>query len=295
MNPLDLVKLTPLMALTTGRPELIIGLIDGPVALSHPDLARQNIRGLPGRDSSRCTQADSTACAHGTFVAGMLCARRGAAAAAICPDCTLLASSIFADTPRGHEPIPSATPGELAGAILGCINAGARVVNISAALLHSSARDERQLGEVLDYSARRGVIVVAAAGNQGTVGSTVITRHSWVIPVGACDCNGRPLNQSNLGSSIGRRGLSAPGENITSLGIAGKPVTSAGTSVAAPFVTGAIALLWSEFPNATPGQIRMAFKPHGTSRRMSIVPAVLDAWTAYQALLMAQGRSVRHG
>ena len=60
--------------------------------------------------------------------------------------------------------------------------------------------------------------MVAAAGNQGTVGSSVITRHPWVIPVIACDLQGRPTTESNLGSSIGRRGLAAPGENIASLG-----------------------------------------------------------------------------
>ena len=45
-----------------------------------------------------------------------------------------------------------------------------------------------------------------------------------------------------LGSSIGRRGLSAPGDAITSLSAAGPPLTLGGTSVAAPFVTGTIAL-----------------------------------------------------
>ena len=49
--------------------------------------------------------------------------------------------------------------------------------------------------------------MVAAAGNQGTLGSSAITRHPWVIPVVACDLRGRPMNESNLGSSIGRRGL----------------------------------------------------------------------------------------
>ena len=38
MNPLDLVKLSQLMQLTSGKPEVVIGLIDGPVAVDHPDL-----------------------------------------------------------------------------------------------------------------------------------------------------------------------------------------------------------------------------------------------------------------
>ena len=64
------------------------------------------------------------------------------------------------------------------------------------------------------------------------------------------------MNESNLGSSIGSRGLSAPGGAITSLGATGKPLTlGGGTSVATPFVTGAIALLWSAFPTATAAQV----------------------------------------
>ena len=107
------------------------------------------------------------------------------------------------------------------------------------------------------------ITVVAAAGNQGTVGSSAITRHAWVIAVIGCDLEGRPTAESNLGSSIGRWGLAAPGQNITSLGTDGKPQTSGGTSVAAPFVTGAIALLWSEFPGASAAPDQTGCDPGG--------------------------------
>ena len=46
---LDLVGLSPLMARTSGSPEIPIGLIDGPVALDQPDLAAENIREVPGK------------------------------------------------------------------------------------------------------------------------------------------------------------------------------------------------------------------------------------------------------
>jgi hypothetical protein len=39
MTPLDLVKLSPLMELTPGRPVIMVGLINGPVAINHADLA----------------------------------------------------------------------------------------------------------------------------------------------------------------------------------------------------------------------------------------------------------------
>ena len=195
------------MERTRGRPEIFIGLIDGPVVRDHPDLAVDHIREMPGKFSSACIRVDSAACQHGTFVAGILSAKRGSAAPAICPNCTLLVRPIFAETKAANGEMPSATPEELAQAILDCLDAGARVLNVSAALAQPSIKSERALEEALDQAARRGVIVVVAAGNQGTLGSTAITRHPWVIPVVAYDLQGRPMDHSNLGSSIGRRGL----------------------------------------------------------------------------------------
>jgi subtilisin family serine protease len=245
------------MERTRGRPEIKIGLIDGPVAVNHPDLAIANVRALPENAAYGCSQVNSLACVHGTFVAGILCTKRGSVAPAICPDCTLLVRPLFAERVSERGQLPSATPEELVRAILECLEAGAQVLNLSLALAQPSSKGERELEAALDHTARRGALVVVA-GNQGTLGSPAITRHPWVIPVVACDLRGRPMNESNLGSSTGRWGLSSPGDTITSLSAKGQPLTLGGTNVAVPFVTGAIALLWSEFPAATATQIKLA-------------------------------------
>lgn len=283
MKPLDLVGLTPLMEVSSGDPEVVIGLMDGPVFMDHPDLVTGSIREAPGGRGPGCVQPGSSACVHGTFVAGILCAERESGAPAICPGCTLLVRPIFSEiSENGH--MPSATPGELAAALIETIDAGVRVLNLSAAFAQPSSRSERELEEALDYAAWRGVIVVVAAGNQGTLGSSAITRHPWVIPVVACDLQGRPTSLSNLGSFAGRRGLRAPGEGITSLGTQGQTLESGGTSVAAPFVTGTIALLWSEFPDVTAAEVRGAVTGERRGRRTTVVPPLLDAWTAYEAM-----------
>jgi subtilisin family serine protease len=290
MEPLDLVKLTALMARTNGSPEVKIGLIDGPVATQHTGFAGEHLREISGNNGAACTQTNSTACLHGTFVAGILAAKRNSPAPAICPNCTLLVRPIFAETTSGSEQMPSTSPKELAAAIIECIDAGAQVINLSLALAQPSTQGEQTLGEALNQAVRRGVIVVAAAGNQSTLGSTTITRHPWAIPVVGCDLRGRPTNESNLGNSIGRRGLSAPGEGITSLDAKGQSRTLGGTSVAVPFVTGTIALLWSEFPNATAAQIKLAVVQASTPRRASVVPPLLDAGAAYQILTRTNTR-----
>src|SRR5262245_4250463 len=275
------------MERSQGRPETTVALIDGPVVLSHPDLAGATIREIPGKLKGACTRAETMACRHGTLVAGILCARRGSAAPAICPGCTLLVRPIFAETNGSNLGVPNATPEELAEAIVESVDAGASVINLSSALAQPSPKAESKLEEALNYATHRRVITVAAAGNQRTVGSSAITRHPWVIPVAACDIQGRPLSESNLGGSIGRKGLSAPGENITSLGTNGKPQTFGGTSAAAPFVTGAIALLWSEFPVASATEVKLAITRCGRQPRNALLPAVLDAGAAYQVMASA--------
>src|SRR5215470_11704087 len=289
MSPLDLVKLTPLMQRTSGRAEILIGLIDGPVAMSHPDLGGTRIQEIPGRLAGTCGSATSTACRHGTFVAGILSAKRGSDAPAICPDCALLVRPIFADTVSERAQMPSATPDELAAAIIDSVDAGARLINVSAALAQPSTREERRLVDALDYAERRGAITVVAAGNQGTIGSSSMTRHPWVIPVVACDLRGRPMPESNLGRTMARRGLRAPGNEITSLGAEGRAASFGGTSAATPFVTGTVALLWSEFPAATPDQVRTAIEHAHRPRLATVVPPLLDAWAAY--LVMAKHHS----
>jgi subtilisin family serine protease len=158
------------------------------------------------------------------------------------------------------------------------------VLNLSAAFAQPSSRGERELEEALDYAARLGVVVVVAAGNQGALGSSAMTRHPWVIPVAACNLRGRPVGQTNLGSSVGRRGLLAPGEGVTSLGAEGAPLTLGGTSVAAPFVTGTIALLWSMFPRASVAEVKYAVMRSAHGRRTTVVPPLLDAWASYQTM-----------
>jgi subtilisin family serine protease len=197
---------------------------------------------------------------------------------------------VFIETLSAGEHMPSTTPRELAAAVIECVEAGSRVINLSLAVTVPSSKGEQELEEALNHAVRRGVLVVAAAGNQSTLGSSAITRHPWVIPVVACDLRGNPRSDSNLGSSIGRRGLRAPGDGVSSLGTEGQPLTLTGTSVAVPFVTGAIALLCSEFPTASAAQIKVAISQTSIPRRASVVPSLLDAEAAYQFLLTATDR-----
>src|SRR5919106_2310814 len=207
MDPFEQVKLDSLMAISSGAPEVVIGLIDGPIDFTHSAFQDANITTVKHSQYAACKSAGSIACMHGTFIAGMLCAKRGLSAPAICPDCRLLLYPIFSeekedlDTNRNASLlVPSTTPKKLSNAIIETVDAGAKIINISAGLSTSSLVAYRELEEAYDYAMRNGVVVVAAAGNQGNIGSYLsVLSHKWVIPVAACDEHGRLDPMSNFG------------------------------------------------------------------------------------------------
>lgn len=287
MLPLDLITLTPLMARTSGSRHVVIALIDGPVMTSHPDLAA-DVRTLSKRTPGPHAEAAVGDHQHGTFVAGILCARRGSPAPAICPGCQLLIRPVPVEAADPGAHAPRAQGADVAAAIVECIDEGARVINVGVTLEHSSA-GEHALEAALDYAIEHDVDVVVPSG-RGTAGTWRINEHPWVIPVVAYDLQGRPIGSDR---PIHLHGVGAPAVDITSLGTEGQPVTLAGASLAAPFVTGTIALLQSEFQDATLSAIRLALTQEYSTRRTSLVPPLLNAWAAYQFLKSAKSRGRR--
>ena len=264
-----------LMGDQPGSPGIVVAVIDGPADLTHPDLAGARIAVLPGGSAAaRCLIPESAACRHGTFVTGMLCARRGSAAPAVCPGCTILLRPVLCEAPPGAT-CPDAKPADLAAAVAECVDGGARIINLSLGLRGTALGRSREFDDAVNHAFRRGVLVVAAAGNHGLVGTSPLVSHPWLVPVTACDWTGRILRAANIGMGVGRSGLAAPGLDVMST-VPGGYQRTGGTSVAAPFVTGAAALLWSAYPGASAAQLRAALLRSDVPRR-SVVPPLLDA------------------
>lgn len=278
---LEAMSLTPLLAASAGSPELAVAIVDGPVDASHPDLSVARFEML---GSGAARPASSAALRHGTAIAGVLAARRGSPAPALCPSCRFVVRPVFGETGTGEQ--ARARPAELATAIEGVLAAGARVINLSleqhgAALVRYPA-----LEDAFDEAQRRGVLVIVAAGNAGNVGRQPLAVHPWVLPVGACDSAGRLLGLTNLGPTLGRRGLLAPGNGITSTAAGGGYLRPEGTSISAALVSGVAALLWSLEPRATAVEIRRALL--GTPRRRVLTPPRLDASASWRRLALAR-------
>jgi hypothetical protein len=71
MHPLDLVKLSPLMDLTSSRLEVVIGLIDGSVLKKHPELADANIREISGELSGQWALLHESVLRMGVIMVGL--------------------------------------------------------------------------------------------------------------------------------------------------------------------------------------------------------------------------------
>ncbi|GAA0464237.1 S8 family peptidase [Alkalibacillus silvisoli] len=105
--------------------------------------------------------------------------------------------------------------------------------------------DNEQLYEAIKFANSQGVVVVAASGNQGTGNIKDVNlgypgAYNEVIQVGAIDENLKITDFSNLNNQMD---ILAPGENINSTHLTNSYKRMSGTSMAAPFVVGALSLI----------------------------------------------------
>lgn len=146
-----------------------------------------------------------------------------------------------------------------------------RLLNISVGMLPNAGRAEQQeLLEAVDRLWDEGVMVVAAAGNNGPKENSVtipgISRK--ILTVGSCDdetYDGKnrslPAGYSGKGPTeccIVKPEIVAPGTGIHSCSWDGRGYqVKSGTSMAAPVVTGALALAFERFPDFLPGEMKL--------------------------------------
>lgn len=211
--------------------------------------------------TGRGQTADSAG--HGTMVAGIIAARVGDGAhfdslgiAGVCggdgaglPECRVLPIHITV----GRSNLARAS--DIARAIVHATDAGARVLNLSVAG-GGKSRLERL---ALYYATIRGCTVVAASGNRGFVDEQIPMYPAAYSTDGLCIQVGAstPYDRRALFSSYGYGiDVIAPGENVWStwpayrIGAATWPgyAVGSGTSFAAPFVTGTVALMLAARP-----------------------------------------------
>lgn len=166
---------------------------------------------------------------HGTHVAGII-ASRAPHARGIAPGVKLLSLKAL-----GHSGFGSNSG--VAKAVTVAAQAGAEIICMS---LGGPLRSQ-EVADAIHYASQEGVIVICAAGNDaGPVNYPAALPET--IAVGAVNQKGQRCEFSCSGEQVT---VCAPGENITSLWLNDGYATLSGTSMAAPFVAGVVALYLS--------------------------------------------------
>jgi cyanobactin maturation PatA/PatG family protease len=235
-QPIDLqiAGLPELRDATLGDPSVVIAVIDGIVDFTHPCFEGAQVSTtVVGQDVVRHETAD-----HGTFVASVIAGQPGTSVQGIAPHCTLM--SVPAWTPE--QPRPSQL--ELARAIETAVARGADVINISGGQYSDVPMAQDHLERAVQLCIDEGVLLIAAAGNDGCECLHVPAALEGVLAVGS---HGETdvSDFSNFHELYQRNGLSAPGENITGARAGGSLAEMSGTSAAAPIVAGCAGLLIS--------------------------------------------------
>ncbi|WP_081735494.1 S8 family peptidase [Paenibacillus gorillae] len=224
---------------------LTIAVIDTGVDLNHPDLKDNLVNGINLVQPNQPPDDDN---GHGTSVAGVIAAsgNNGTGVAGILWKAKLM--PIKALDHRGDG-----TEQELGEAILYAVRKQAKIIVLSVGLYRYSP----YMLDIVDYAESKGALLVAAAGNDGVnLGSKAAVKYPAAYPtvlaVGGAQADGRPDARSNPGPELD---LVAPW-NVYTTAVGGRYKKEEGTSMAAPQVAAAAALIWARYPEMKPYQIR---------------------------------------
>lgn len=211
---------------TTGLASVRIAVLDTGIDTSHPDLAGKVV--ATANFTSSTTLGDVYG--HGTHVAGIAAAatNNGIGVAGLGFNSTLQSVKVLGDDGSGYL-------SWVASGVVWATDHGARVINMSLGTTASSST----LQDAVSYAWSRGVVVVAAAGNNANSTPFYPAAYSNVIAVAATDSADQLATFSNYGSWVS---VAAPGVNIYSTLKAGGYGYKSGTSMASPLVAGLAAL-----------------------------------------------------
>ncbi|MUG94706.1 DUF4347 domain-containing protein [Scytonema sp. UIC 10036] len=190
---------------------------------------------------------------HGTHVAGIISAANDSdAVTGIAPSAKIMPLRVLNQSTGGTED-------DIAAAICYAVDNGAQIINLSLGFPVFNGEPE-QIRAALQYAKAQGVMVVAAAGNREDQVTEPLfparfAQERLVIAVGAADENGNLAIFSNPAGSEESVFVLAPGVGINSLGLEEKTLESNGTSMAAAYVTGVIALMKEANPHLSPDEI----------------------------------------
>jgi subtilisin family serine protease len=259
---------------------VVVAVLDTGVDLSHPDLKPNLLtdQGYDFLDDLPSPQDDES---HGTAVAGIIGAvgNNHEGVSGIAWRVKLLPIKALNSQGRGPD-------SAMVKAILYAADNGARIINISS----TGTRYSAALETAVQYAQDKGALVVAAAGNTGNSDNAVNYPAAFdgVLAVAAIDDHDQLASFSQRQPYVA---LAAPGVDVPSTAWAGAGrglyASQSGTSIAAPHVSGAAAILWALRPDLAAADITVALQSNAdkvTSPNPGYGAGILNVARAVAAL-----------
>jgi len=220
---------------------VVVALLDTGVEAEHPDLAANIIGGwnfVDGNDN--VTDVDG----HGTMVCGVIAAvaNNGLGIAGVASNVSIMPLKVLSETGGNMFDIDLA--------IRYAADQGAQVIGMS--LGGNFSRFPLLMQDAVEYAYQKGCILVAAAGNDGSNEPFYPAAFDQVIAVSAINEVDQKASFSNYGDYID---FCAPGVHVLTTWKNGTYAYRDGTSFAAPFVTGVVALMLSKEPSLDPENV----------------------------------------
>ncbi|WP_372465336.1 MULTISPECIES: type VII secretion-associated serine protease mycosin [Streptomyces] len=245
---------------TTKGKGITVAVLDTGVETDHPDLTG-NV--LPAKDmiGFGAKKGDRAWARHGTAMAGIIAGHGhgpgdSEGVMGIAPQAKILPVRVILEDGDSARAKARSTRGNaLAEGIRWAADHGADVINLSLGDDSASAHPEPSEDEAVQYALRKGVAVVASAGNGGEKGDHVSypAAYPGVIAATAVDRFG---TRASFSTRRWYAAVSAPGVDIVIADPDHKYYEGWGTSAASAFVSGAVALIKAAHPGLTPAQIK---------------------------------------
>jgi thermitase len=219
---------------TTGSPSINVAILDTGVDLDHPDLANKIMSNMNFSGSNTTDDVYG----HGTHVAGIAAAitnnRIGVAGLGYAS--SIINVKVLGDDGMGYW-------SWVAQGIIWAADNGANIINLSLGDSSTSSTVE----DAINYAWNKGVVVIAAAGNNGNSNPFYPAYYPNCIAVAATDGSDMLSPWSNRGDWVD---VGAPGDNILSTWKGNRYGSMSGTSMASPHVAGLAALVFTTVSDA---------------------------------------------
>ncbi|MBH0156771.1 S8 family serine peptidase [Fictibacillus sp. 5RED26] len=226
---------------TRGENHVVVAVLDGGVQVSHPDLKGKIVKPYNAVTKKTTFPPDD----HATHVAGIIGASfNKTGIAGIAPNIKIMPVNVFTGE--------MANTADIIRGIVYAADSGADIINFSM----GGYGENYPLKSAVNYARSKGVILIAAAGNDHTAERTYPATYPGVLSISSSDKADEISWFTNYGDYID---FAAPGEQIYSTVSNSKYMYMDGTSMAAPVVSGTAALMLSKNPLLSENDLRDLF------------------------------------